>query len=166
MSWLDEVGKAAGIEGGGLLGKGQGTVTEGTNAMAPTLDFLTRLTKGDQGDVTQAAQPEIDQITQQFDQIRNLVSLQPRGGGKASVLAESPFKKAGTIQRTEGEMRTGAAGQLGGLASNLAGLGISESGLGLQEKGIEAEAAAQHKTLFERIMSGAGDIAGLAAAII
>lgn len=172
MSWLDEVGHAAGNQSKGFFSSGAGTTKEGTNAIAPALDFLTKLTKGDQGDVTQAAQPEIDQITQQFDAIRNMVSLQPRGGGKASVLAESPFQKAGAIQRTEGQMRAGAAGQLGTLGSNLAGIGLSESGLGAQEQSVEANAAAQHKNTFQKIMEGissvtgvVGDIAGLGGAL-
>jgi hypothetical protein len=127
-----------GILGAGLTGAqaGQQQTQSGVNAAAPALQLLTQLTKGDQGDVTQAAQPQIDQITQQFDQIRNMISMQPRGGGKSTALAEAPFQKAGDIQRTEGTMRTSAAGQLGGLATNLAGIGLSESGLGLQEAGL------------------------------
>jgi hypothetical protein len=112
------------------LGAGLGQVQSGVNAAAPALNFLTALTQGDQGALTQAAQPEIDQITQQFDQIRNMISMQPRGGGKTSALAEAPFQQAGSIARTEGAMRTGAAGQLGNLASNLAGIGLGEAGLG------------------------------------
>jgi len=120
---------------------GQQQTQEGVNATAPALDYLTKLTKGDQGDVTQAAQPEIDQITQQFDQIRNMISMQPRGGGKTTALAEAPFQKAGQIQRTEGAMRTGAAGQLGSLGAQLAGLGLGESGLGANLESMAQNAA-------------------------
>jgi hypothetical protein len=119
-----------GAQGQGILGQGLSQTQQGTQAVAPVLDLLTKLTKGDQGDVTEAAQPQIDQITQQFDQIRNLISMQPRGGGKTSALAEAPFKKAGDIQRTEGSMRTAAAGELGSLGTNLAGLGLQEAGIG------------------------------------
>lgn len=117
-------------QGQGVLGAGLGQMQGGVNAMAPALSFLTSLVQGNQGAVTQAAQPEIDQITQQFDQIRNMISLQPRGGGKTTALAEAPFQQAGNIARTEGSMRTNAAGQLGSLSSNLAGLGLAEAGLG------------------------------------
>ena len=112
-------------------GQGQNAFTQGQNTAAPGLQLLTQLAKGDQGDVSQAAQPEIDSITQQFDQIRNMISQQPRGGGKTTALAEAPFQKAGAIARTEGDMRQGAAGQL-------AGLGLQQEGIGA---GLENESA-------------------------
>ena len=127
-----------GQQGQGILGSGLATTQSGIGALAPALSFLTQLTKGDQGDVTQAAQPQIDEINQQFDAIRNMISLQPRGGGKTSALAEAPFQKAGDIQRTEGSMRTGAAGQLGQFGLGLAGLGVQQSGLGA---GLESTSA-------------------------
>jgi len=129
-----------GILGGGLnqVQAGLGQTQSGVNAAAPVLDFLTKLVKGDQGDVTQAAQPEIDQISQQFDQIRNLISLQPRGGGKTTALAEAPFQKSAAIQRTEGDLRKGAAGQLGALSTSLANIGLGESGIGLNLAGLGA----------------------------
>ena len=110
---------------------GQNLLTSGVNASAPALSLLTALTKGDQGDVSQAAQPQIDSITQQFDQIRNMISQQPRGGGKTTALAEAPFQKSAAIARTEGAARQGAAGQL-------AGLGLQQEGRGA---GLENESA-------------------------
>jgi hypothetical protein len=115
----------------GITGQqGQSLVSSGTTALSPVLGLLTNLVKGDQGDVTQAAQPEIDQITQQFDQIRNMISLQPRGGGKTSALAEAPFQKSGDIQRTEGQLRSNATAQLGQIGTNLIG-----AGSGLESEG-------------------------------
>ena len=108
------------------------------SAAGPALSFLTALTQGSEADVTQATQPQVDAITQQFDAIRNMISLQPRGGGKTSALAEAPFQKSGAIQRMQGDERTKAAGQLGGLATNLAGIGISEAGIGEGMAGIGA----------------------------
>jgi len=116
----------ANVAGGGLT-----QARSGAEAAAPAIDYLTKLVRGDQADVAAAAQPQIDEITQQFDQIRNLVSLQPRGGGKASVLAETPFEKTKAIADVEGKMRTGAAGQLGGLSTQLANVGLGEAGVGL-----------------------------------
>lgn len=114
------------VAGAGLTQAGSGVA-----AAAPALDYLTKLVRGDQADVAAAAQPQIDEISQQFDQIRNLVSLQPRGGGKASVLAESPFQKTKAIADVEGQMRTGAAGQLGALSQQIASTGLGEAGVGL-----------------------------------
>lgn len=136
-----------GTQGQKLLSTGASTTAAGTTAMAPALDFLTKLTKGDQADITQATQPEIDQITQQFDQIRNMISMQPRGGGKTSALAEAPFKKAGEIQRIQRAMRTGAAGELGGLATDIAGIGLSQAGLGTSLEDRAAQIALQKQGL-------------------
>ena len=130
-----------GQQGQSILQSGQSTTQSGIDSLAPALGLLTQLTKGDQGDVTQAAQPQIDQINQQFDAIRNLVSLQPRGGGKTTALAEAPFQKAGDIQRTEGSTRTGAAGQLGQLGATLAGLGLQQEGIGVGLEGTSANIA-------------------------
>lgn len=145
-----------GQQGQEILGAGQGQFQQGIEATAPVLQFLTQLVKGDQGDVTQAAQPEIDQITQQFDQIRNMISMAPRGGGKATALAEAPFQKAGAIQRTEGELRKGAAAELSGLGTTLAGLGLEESGLGA---GLET--ASQQAALTRRGQNVSQDISNL-----
>jgi hypothetical protein len=122
-------------------GQGQNTFTQGQNTAAPGLQLLTQLAKGDQGDVSQAAQPEIDSITQQFDQIRNMISQQPRGGGKTTALAEAPFQKAGAIARTEGDMRAGSAQALAGLGLQQQGLGIgledTSANIGLQKQGLD-----------------------------
>jgi hypothetical protein len=139
----ENVGSAmqlTGLQGGQILQGGLDTTSKGIESLGPVMDLLTKLVKGDQGDITQAAQPEIDQITQQFDQIRNMISMQPRGGGKTTALAEAPFQKAGAIQRTEAGMRTAATGQLGTLGTTLAGLGLSEAGLGtgMEEAALSA----------------------------
>lgn len=122
-------------------GQGQNAFTQGQNTAAPGLQLLTQLAKGDHGDVSQAAQPEIDSITQQFDQIRNMISQQPRGGGKTTALAEAPFQKAGSIQRTEGDMRAGSAAQLAGLGLQQEGLGVgledTSANIGLQKQGLD-----------------------------
>ena len=130
-------------QGQSILGTGQGnvaagqqTTNQGITALGPALSFLTNLVQGNQADIAQAAQPEIDTITQQFDQIRNLISLQPRGGGKATALAEAPFQKAGDIQRTEAGLRSQAVGQLSGLGTSLAQIGLGQSNVGLSESGL------------------------------
>jgi len=137
-SFIRSIEGLTGAQGQGILGAGLSQEQSGVNATAPALDLLTKLTKGDQGDVAQAEQPQIDQITQQFDQIRNMISMQPRGGGKTTALAEAPFQKSGDIQRVEGAARTQATGQLSSLGTNLAGIGLNEAGLGAN---LETESA-------------------------
>lgn len=142
-NYIRGIQNLTGQQGQGILGAGQGqvqagqaTTNQGITALGPALSLLTNLVQGNQADITQAAQPEIDQISQQFDQIRNLVSLQPRGGGKTSALAEAPFQQAGQIQRTEGQLRSNAVGQLSSLGTNLANIGLGQSGVGLQESNL------------------------------
>lgn len=122
-------------------GQGLNAFQQGQNTAAPGLQLLTQLAKGDQGDLSQAAQPEIDSITQQFDQIRNMISQQPRGGGKTTALAEAPFQKAGAIARTEGGMRAGSAQSLAGLGLQEQGLGVgledTAANIGLQKQGLD-----------------------------
>jgi hypothetical protein len=132
------LGSGAGTfgEGLGLVAPGLAQANSGATAAAPALQYLTSLVKGDQADLTQAAQPEIDQVSQQFDAVRNLISQQPRGGGKASVLAEAPFQKATAVGNIEAGLQSGAAGQLGGLATQLAGIGLGEAGVGTTEAGL------------------------------
>jgi hypothetical protein len=121
--------------------QGQQQFQSGTEALAPVLSQLTGLAKGDQGDVTQATQPQIDQISQQFDQIRNMISMQPRGGGKTTALAEAPFQKAGDIQRTQQQAVTGAQGQLANLGLGIANLGVGQentsANIGLQKQSLD-----------------------------
>ena len=168
-TFIQSIQDLTGQQGKGILEKGQGQTQQGVNALAPSLDLLTKLTKGDQGDVTQAAQPEIDQITQQFDAIRNMVSLQPRGGGKTSALAEAPFKKAGDIQRTEGAMRTDSASKLATVGSNLAGIGAGESAIGANLESESARLALGKQTInyqqpsaLQQVLSGLSTGAKLA----
>jgi hypothetical protein len=145
-------------------GQGQNTFTQGQNTAAPGLQLLTQLAKGDQGDLTQAAQPEIDSITQQFDQIRNMISQQPRGGGKTTALAEAPFQKAGDIQRTEGSMRAGSAGQLAGIGLQQEGIGTSlegeSAGIGLQKQQLDYGQQAALMNMLGGLGQGVGSVIG------
>jgi hypothetical protein len=140
-------------QGTSAFGAGQQNILSGTNTIAPALSFLTQLTKGDQGDVSEAAQPQIDSITQQFDQIRNMISQQPRGGGKTTALAEAPFQKSAAINRTEGDLRSGAAGSLASTGLGVANLGLGQQGLGAQLEGMGFDAAKAKPSLLNQLSS-------------
>jgi hypothetical protein len=152
-------------QGGSSFAAGGGNITSGTNTMAPALQFLTQLTKGDQGDVSQAAQPQIDSITQQFDQIRNMISQQPRGGGKTTALAEAPFQKSAAINRTEGDLRSGAASSLANAGLGVANLGLGQEGLGSTLEG-QGFAAAQAKPSLLNQLSSLVNFAGNTASTV
>ncbi len=152
-------------QGTSAFGAGQQNILSGTNTIAPALSFLTQLTKGDQGDVSEAAQPQIDSITQQFDQIRNMISQQPRGGGKTTALAEAPFQKSAAITRTEGDMRSGAASSLANTGLGVANLGLGQEGLGANLESSGLNAAENKPSILEQINS-LFNTAGNAAATI
>ena len=117
--------------GGRIIGEGAGQYQSGVNSIAPALDFLTRLVKGDQADITQAIEPEANRIREGFAAARNMVTAQPRGGGKASVMAEMPFREQQQIADTAAQMRRTAPGELGNLGTTLAGLGLGQENVGL-----------------------------------
>lgn len=119
---------------------GKSTTHAGLNSMSPVLQYLTALTKGDSADMAQATQPQVNQIKDSFSAIRNMISQQPRGGGKAGVLAEQGSQQTKQIGDMQSQARQGAAGQLGSLSSSLAGLGVDEQKLGL-EASIDADKA-------------------------
>lgn len=118
-------------QSGPIISGGMQTTASGTSAMAPGLDYLTRLVKGDQADVNQAIAPEEQRLNDQYSAIRNMISSGPRGGGKEAALAAAPYQKADTEAGLISQKRQAAAGELGQEASTLAGIGLQESGLGL-----------------------------------
>jgi hypothetical protein len=123
------------------LQTGGATTAQGLGAMAPVLNYLTALTRGDQGDVTQSMQPEINRIKDSFSAARQMISQAPRGGGKAGVLAEAPYQETKQIGDLAAQARQGATGQLGTLANQLAGLGLDISNLGLNQEQLSQTGA-------------------------
>lgn len=120
---------AAGL-GSSALGTGAATSRAGVSSLAPALDYLTKLTRGDQADVSQAISPEANRIKDSFSAVRNLISAQPRGGGKAGQLAESGFDEQKQIADTAAKARAGGVSQLGTLGTTLTGLGTAQEGVG------------------------------------
>jgi len=110
--------------------------TSGAAAAAPSLDLLTKLVRGDQADISQAIQPEANRIRDSFSAVRNMISSQPRGGGKAGALAEAPYEEVQQIGDAAQKARAGATGELGNLSTTLAGLGQGQESVGLQQEKI------------------------------
>lgn len=108
--------------------------------LQPAIDYFTKLLSGDRATVTSAAQPQVDQIGQQFDAVRSMTSLNPRGGGGASARAKSPTDQIAQITALINQLRgsaatglTAATGQEAGTANSRGQLGLAESGLGFQD---------------------------------
>jgi hypothetical protein len=140
-------------------------------AAAPSLQYLTQLVRGDQASLQQATAPQTQALQEQFGAIRKMISAQPRGGGKAGALAESPFQEATAKTLMQSQARLGATQQLSQLATNLAGLGLSESQLGevmmglaqtgaLTMRGQDVEEHGQMMKMFGDLGQAIGGIIG------
>lgn len=108
--------------------------------LQPAIDYFTKLLGGDRATVTSAAQPQVDQIGQQFDQVRNMLSSAPRGGGKASQQAQTPFTQIQQITSLLNQLRGSAAtgltatnAQEASTANSKGQLGLAQSQLGFQD---------------------------------
>lgn len=123
-------------KGNAITQSGKTQYQAGVSAAAPSLDVLSKLVKGDQADLITASQPEVNQVKSSFDAVRNIISQQPRGGGKTSALADATSKERQEQTDILTKKRSDATGQLGSLATTLAGLGISQEGVGVSEAGL------------------------------
>lgn len=109
--------------------------------LQPAIDYFTSLLSGNRASVTAAAQPQVDQIGQQFDQVRKMTSeTSPRGGGKASAQAQTPYTQIQQITSLLNTLRGGAAtglttatGQESSTANAQSQAGLAESQLGFQD---------------------------------
>jgi hypothetical protein len=132
QNFLQSTQNLAAGAGSGEMQTGATTSATGTAALAPALQYLSQLTKGDQADVTQATQPETNRIQDHFAAVRNMISAQPRGGGKAGQLAEAPYAEAKQIDDNAATARSGAVNTLGTLGTTLTGEGTAQEATGAQ----------------------------------
>lgn len=127
--------------------------------LQPTIDYFTRLLGGDRNEIESAAGPQIDQIGQQFDQIRQMSSeTTARGGGKASTQVNNRQQQIAQITQLINQLRAQAAGGLSQAAGTRAGiagtrgqLALGESQLGFQDlqSAIQAAESAKGYTVQE-----------------
>lgn len=158
--------------GANQTSQGGSTYNAGLEAFGPVLAHLTSLVNGNQGDISQAIQPEANRIKDSFAAVRNMISQQPRGGGKTSALAESGFQEAQQIGDVAAGARQNATGQLGSIAGTLAGLGLSQEQLGAAATANAAGENLQRRNLnmtagsfanqFGQIASGIGSMVNAA----
>jgi hypothetical protein len=107
--------------------RGQQSQNAGGQAIQNSLSALTKVLTGDRGEVESQLGPEVDNITQQFSQIRRMIAGGPRGGGSASTLAQLPFKQSGDITGLINSSRNAARASLGQE-------GLQEQGQGIQSE--------------------------------
>jgi len=111
------------------------------DAATQVLNYYQALLSGDQAKLGAALQPQIDPISHQFDQIRQMFAENSqRGGGQASSQAAAPYQELQTIAGLKNNAISGAAqGETGAaktkadIYANIGQQGLSEQQLGQQQ---------------------------------
>ena len=111
--------------------QGQTLTDKGVGDLQPVYDYFKKLLSGDMTELMSAVQPEADVIGQQFDQVRRMLSDQPRGGGKTSASASLPIEQIRMMSNLLAGARSRGAQGASDTASRLIGAGETRSSLGL-----------------------------------
>src|SRR5438876_519214 len=110
----------------GQLGQyGPQFMSRAEQAYGPAQSYWSRLLAGNRPAVMGALGPEIEALTGQQQQVRQIQGeLQPRGGPGAAFMAQLPYQTAGQIGALMSQARGGAATSLGQLAGTAGQLGL------------------------------------------
>lgn len=127
---------------------GKGNTAQGMSDLNAPTSYFRKLLSGDPNELMSALNPELDNISTQFNQVRRMISDQPRGGGKTSVLASMPAQQIGAISNLYSGARRGAANSLTDIAGREAQTGLAQTGMGIQNMG-EASGIAQQGRMFD-----------------
>lgn len=134
-----QTGQQQSQAGQGILGQGVAGLGKSNTDLQPAIDYFSKLLGGDTSTVQSALGPQLDQISQQFNQVRQMTSDLARGGGKASAESQQPFSQIQQISNLISGARSSAAtglntavGTEAGIDSTLGQLGLGESQLGFQ----------------------------------
>lgn len=140
---------------------GTAQTTKGLTDFNAPASYYRKLLSGDPTELLSAVSPQVDQISMQFDQIRRMISDQPRGGGKTSVLASLPVSEAQSVANLESNAKSGAAQGLANIAGTETQAGQNEIGVGLSGAGQAAQIASggrqqdissSWKTMFQNLI--------------
>lgn len=100
--------------------------TYAQTALGKPADYYSRLLGGGRGEMTDALAPEIGQINDAYQSVRESeAALRPRGGGRATLLSENPYNRARDISTLFQSVRPGAAKGLADIGGTYGGLGSS-----------------------------------------
>ena len=127
-------------KGNTLFGKGSELFGEGGAALAPVLGQLLKILSGNSADLTQAIEPQVRGVVDQYDTARRAAAeFTPRGGGQASENARSRSEEAGKISEIRSNAITSATKDLQSLGAMLLSQGNAAMG-----EGLNAEASAMN----------------------
>lgn len=105
-----------------------------SQALDPSLKFLTQILSGNKNLMAEATAPENATILSQYDTARRQIrELAPRGGNKGQAIAESYFQQAGDMTKVIENLRGNAAQTLASIGLDLSKLSDEELAMGIQQ---------------------------------
>ena len=152
--------------------RGDALNQQGDLAMAPVLQHLQALVRGDEATTLAATKGQRGRVMDQYDAARRAAAqFGPRGGGQQQAIANSYFDQANQLSDITADAQTGAAQQLGQFATQLNAMGLASDQLAnadlgtiiqavLGQQNIEAQKRGQNMDLWGGIGSAAGNIIG------
>lgn len=130
-----------GTQGKQVLDSGKATTQTAEDGLGDLDSLLAQLTGGDRSAAEAAIQPQVDNISQQYGLIRNMISeTGARGGGRTSQLSQLPFEKVKAVTGLIGGARNAAMSTRAGLLSTLLQSGLQKTSQGIQ--GLNAASSA------------------------
>lgn len=166
MKLLKEHSTKMGAEAGNLEG-------QGSEALAPVMDYFKKLLSGDPAMMMEATRPERGRVIDQYDTARKAVtSFAPRGGGQTSAVAGSFLQEAQQLGDVTSTARREAVGQAGQLGATLKGLGLSADDLAtkdlnsiissvLANKQLDLTKRGQNMAMVGELGQGLGSLLGM-----
>lgn len=131
----------------------------GSDTLAPSIDYWSKILSGDRQAINEAIGPETTRIAQNYEGAKTAATqFAPMGGGRSQLLAELPFRRGQDISALVANLRPEAAQQLSTIANQLSQLGLdseqiinmllqgiggrgtSAAGIGLNSRGMTADA--------------------------
>jgi len=168
--YLDDLSKGA----QGLRQQGQDLNLQGSEALAPALQYLRQILSTNPNEVMAATAPERGRVIDQYDAARRAIGeFGPRGGGTTSALAESRISEAGALGDILSTGRREAFGQAAQLGTTMTGLGLTADQLAsadiekiidaiLTREGFDVQKRGQTMQMWSSIGQAAGYAAGAA----
>jgi hypothetical protein len=114
-----------------MMNKGMGTLDQSLKDLDPIQRFYQQLASGNRGEMMGAMEPQISQMQQGYgNQMKTGSELNPRGGARASTMAEMPYQQMGLIQQLMNAARQQGFQGLQSLAGQQAQIGSQQAGIG------------------------------------
>ena len=156
----------------GLRGQGDELNMQGSQGIAPAMDYLRQILSSNPSALMSATAPERGRVIDQYDTARRSIGeFGPRGGGTTSTLAQSRISEADALGDIMSSGRREAFGQSAQLGTTLTGLGLTADQLAsadlekiidtmLTQQGFDVQKRGQNMQMWSSLGQSAGYAAG------